>query len=126
MMLSLGWTTGNARWYSPSGYSSKFNFGYASTWNINQVTSADTNLHLFAGIAGSTQGNYQPFIDGASLGSYTRQVRNSAGTYGIGGGSSATAYALDGNISEVLVFDGDCSTTRAVIEKNIMDYYAIS
>jgi hypothetical protein len=125
-MLSLGWTNGNARWYSPSGYSSKFNFGYASTWNINQATSADTNLHLFAGIAGSTQGNYQPFIDGVSKGSYTRQVRNSAGTYGIGGALSATNYALDGNISEVLVFDGDCSTTRAAIEKNIMDYYAIS
>lgn len=126
MMLSLGWTNANARWFCPSGYSSKFNFGYASTWNINQATSADTDLHLFGGIAGSTQGNYQPFIDGASQGSYTRHVRNSAGTYGIGGGSSATAYALDGSISEVLVFDGDCSTTRAAIEKNIMDYYAIS
>ena len=126
VMLSLGVTAGNSRWYCPSGRSGKFNFGYASTWNINQTVSADTDLHLFAGIAGSTQGNYQPFIDGTSLGSYTRSVTDSSGTYGIGGLNSATSYALDGNISEVLVFDGDCSTTRAAIEKNIMDFYAIS
>jgi hypothetical protein len=124
-MLSLGATTGNARWYSPYVYNSEFSYGYASTWNIDTSTS-DTDPHLFTAIAGSNQGNYQPFIDGTSQGSYTRHVRNSGGTYGIGGLNSTTAYALDGRITEVLVFDGDCSTTRAAIEKNIMDYYNIS
>ena len=124
-MLSLGATTSNARWYSPYVYNSEFGYGYASTWNIDTSTS-DTDPHLFTAIAGSDQGNYQPFIDGTSQGSYTRHVRNSAGTYGIGGLNSTTAYALDGRITEVLVFDGDCSTTRAAIEKNIMDYYNIS
>jgi hypothetical protein len=125
VMLSLGATTGSARWYCPTGYQSEFNFGYASTWNIAQAT-ADTDPHLFTGIAGSDQGNYQPFIDGSSQGSFTRHVRNSAGTYGIGSLNSATGYPLDGRVAEVLVFDGDCSTTRAAIEKNIMDYYNIS
>jgi hypothetical protein len=124
MMLTLGWTNSSARWYVPSLYSSNFNFGYASTWNID-TASADTDPHLFTGIAGSTQGNFQPFIDGVSTGSFTRHVRNSAGTYGIGGGKNTTSYALDGRVAEVLVFDGDCSPKRTVIEKNINDYYGL-
>jgi len=123
-MLSLGSTSANARWYSPYVYNSDFGYGYASTWNIDTSTS-DTDPHLFTAIAGSDQGNYQPFIDGTSQGSYTRHVRNSAGTYGIGGLNSVSQYALDGRVNEVLVFDGDCSTLRAAIEKNIMDYYGI-
>jgi len=122
IMLSLGWTNASARWFH-TGYDSDFYFGYASTWNIHVESPMDTDPHLFSVISGSTQGNYQPFIDGSSLGSYTRHVRSSAGTYGIGGGNSTTAYALDGRVAEVLVFDGDCSPKRTLIEKNINDYY---
>jgi len=124
MMLSLGWSNSNARWFVPSLYSSNFNFGYASYWNIDTST-ADTDPHVITGIAGSTQGNFQPFIDGVSTGSFTRQVRNSAGVYGIGGGKTVSSYPLDGRVSEVLVFDGDCSPTRTDIEKNINDYFDI-
>ena len=124
MMLSLGWTNNSARWFMPSGRVGTYNFGYAYTWNIDSVA-GDTDPHLFTGIAGTTQGNFQPFVDGTSQGSFTRYSRASAGTYGIGGGSSTTAYPLDGRVSEVLIFAGDCSPTRAVIEKNIMDYYNI-
>ena len=125
VMLSLGSTAGSARWYAPTNYYGGFNFGYAGTWNDEQSTS-NTDPHLFTAIAGSNQGNWQAFLDGSSLGTSTRHVRNSSGTYGIGGLNNVTQYALDGRVTECLVFDGDCSTTRAAIEKNIMDYYGIS
>tara|TARA_R110002012_G_scaffold289250_1_gene482228 strand:- start:1210 stop:2079 length:870 start_codon:yes stop_codon:yes gene_type:complete len=126
LMLSLGATTASARWYSPMGYQNQYIFGYASTWNEQVIAGSDTDPHLFTAIAGSNQGNWSCFIDGSVQGTATRQVRSSGGTYGIGGLNSVSQYALDGRVSEVLVFDGDCSTTRAAIEKNIMDYYNIS
>tara|TARA_R100001129_G_scaffold185524_1_gene174003 strand:+ start:6675 stop:7544 length:870 start_codon:yes stop_codon:yes gene_type:complete len=125
VMLSLGTTTNGARWYAPTQYYDGLNFGYAGTWNRVQQT-GDTDPHLFTAIAGSVQGNYQPFIDGTSLGSFTRVEKNSSGSYGLGGLNNATTYALDGRITECLVFDGDCSSLRTAIEKNIMDYYNIS
>ena len=126
MMLSLGWTNASARWFAPAGYLGEYLFGYASTWNEQEVSGLDTDPHLHTAIAGSDQGDWRCFIDGDQEGTATRQVRSSAGTYGIGGASSVSSYALDGRVAEVLVFDGDCSTTRAAIEKNIMDYYNIS
>jgi len=125
IMLSLGWTNGSARWYAPTQYYGGLNFGYAGTWNRVQQT-GDTDVHLFTAIAGSTQGDYEPFIDGSSLGTFTRYSRNSAGTYGIGGGQNTTTYALNGRVAEVCVFRDDCSPDRAALEKNIMDYYEIS
>lgn len=124
MMLSLGWTSNSGRWFMPSGYYYNFNIGYASTWNIDTST-ADTDPHLFTGIAGTDQGDFQPFIDGTSIGNFTRASNASSGTYGIGGANSTSSYALDGRVAEVLVFAGDCSTTRSAIEKNIMDYYGL-
>jgi hypothetical protein len=125
MMLSLGWTNASARWFAPAGYQGEYLFGYASTWNQQTVSGLDTDPHLHTAIAGSDQGDWRCFIDGDEEGTATRQVRSSAGVYGIGGASSVTSYALDGRVAEVLVFDGDCSTTRAAIEKNIMDYYGL-
>ena len=124
MLLSLGWTGNNGRWFMPSGRVGTFNIGYASTWNIDSAT-GDNDPHLFTGIAGTDQGNFQPFIDGTSIGNFTRASNASSGTYGIGGGASTSSYALNGRVAEVLVFAGDCSTTRSAIEKNIMDYYGL-
>ena len=125
MMLSLGWTNASARWFAPGGYQGEYIFGYASTWNEQVVAGLDTDPHLHTAIAGSTQGDWRCFIDGSLEGTATRQVRSSAGVYGIGGASSVSSYALDGRISEVCVFDGDCSTTRTDIENNINNYYNI-
>jgi hypothetical protein len=125
LMLSLGATTASARWYSPMGYQNEYIFGYNSTWNEQVIAGSDTDPHLFSAIVGTDQGDWRCFIDGAQQGTATRASRASGGTYGIGGLNSVSQYALDGRVNEVLVFDGDCSTLRAAIEKNIMDYYGI-
>ena len=122
-ILSLGYTGGDGRWYV-SQSTSGFNFGYGATWNA-VTTTADTDPHLFTTIAGSTQGDYQPFIDGTSKGSATLVSTASSGGYGIGGLNHATAYELDGNVSEVIVYSSDQSAKRVALEKNIMDYYAL-
>jgi hypothetical protein len=123
-MLSLGGTTGNGRLYVPYGQNSEFGWGYAATWNA-VTTALDTDPHIFTGIAGSTQGNFQPFIDGTSKGSATLASNATGGTYGIGGYSSVSAYAFNGQIAEVVVYSSDQSAKRTALEKNIMDYYAL-
>jgi len=125
VMFSLGTTSGAKRWYAPTAYQSEFNWGYGNTWNMHQETQ-DTDPHLFTTIAGTTQGNWQPFIDGTSLTSKTLQTGATSGTYGIGGLNSSTAYELDGKIAEVIVYNSDQSAKRTALEKNIMDYYRIS
>ena len=123
-MLSLGTTNSNGRLYLPYGYNSEFGWGYAATWNAVTST-ADTDPHLFTGIAGSTQGNFQPFIDGTSKGSATLVSNATSGTYGIGGLNNATAYELDGKVAEVIVYSSDQSAKRTALEANIMNYYDI-
>jgi len=125
VMFSLGTTSGAKRWYAPTAYQSEFNWGYGNTWNMHQETQ-DTDPHLFTTIAGTTQGNWQPFIDGTSLTSKTLQTGATSGTYGIGGLNSSTAFELDGKIAEVIVYNSDQSAKRTALEKNIMDYYRIS
>ena len=125
VMFSLGTTSGAKRWYAPTAYQSEFNWGYGNTWNMHQETQ-DTDPHLFTTIAGTTQGNWQPFIDGTSLTSKTLQTGATSGTYGIGGLNSATSFELDGKIAEVIVYSSDQSAKRTALEKNIMDYYGIS
>ena len=125
MMLSLGSTSGSGRLYIPYGQNSEFGWGYAATWNA-VTTALDTDPHIFTAIAGSTQGNFQPFIDGTSKGSATLASNTTSGTYGIGGLNSATAYELDGKVAEVIVYSSDQSAKRTTLEKNIMDYYGIS
>ena len=125
MMLSLGWTDNNGRWFMPSGWQGNFNFGYADDFDAEDQT-ADTNVHLFTGIAGSTQGNWQPSIDGSSIGTTPLESNDSGGVYGIGGAQTVSNYPLDGRVAEVLVYREDCSTVKSALEKNIMDYYNIS
>ena len=128
MMLSLGWTSNSARWYAPfnGNYAAgDLIYGYNAVWNEQHVAFESTAVHLFCAIAGTNQGNWTCFLDGDSKGTATRSSRASAGTYGIGGANNTTSYALDGKVSEVLVFEGDCSTTRSDIEKNINDYFDI-
>ena len=125
MMLSLGWSNNSARWYAPFNYQDEFIFGYNSTWNEQTIDQNDTDTHLFTAIAGTDQGNWRCFLDGTQQGTATRSSRASGGTYGIGGADNVSNYALNGRVTEVLVFDGDCSTLRTAIEKNINDYYNI-
>ncbi len=124
-ILSLGTTTNAARWYAPSVTTVGFNWGYGGTWNIHQETQ-DTNPHLFTTIAGATQGDWQPFLDGTSKDNQTRVIRDSGGTYGIGGYGSVTSYPLDGKVAEVVVYSSDQSAKRDALGKNIMDYYGLS
>ena len=123
MMLSLGTTNSNGRLYFPYGYQSEFGWGYGATWDAVTST-ADTDPHLFTGIAGSTQGDFQPFIDGTSKGSATLESNDTSGTYGIGG-LGGSSYRLDGKVAEVVVYSSDQSAKRTALEKNIMDYYAL-
>jgi len=122
-MLSLGTPTDTARWYAPAALSSsKFNWGYGDDYDHHQETQ-DTNAHLFTTIAGSTQGNWQPFVDGSSQTSKTLQTGASAGVYGLGGVNNTTSYALNGKIQEVIIFDADKSAERTTIEAEISSYY---
>jgi len=125
VMFSLGVSSDSKRWYAPSLTGGKFNWGYGDAWNEHQET-GDTDPHLFTTIAGATQGNWQPFIDGTSQTSKTLQTGASSGTYGIGGVNGVSSYPLDGKISEVIVYSSDQSAKRTALEKNIMDYYGLS
>jgi len=122
VLLSLGTTSGAKRWYSPTAYNGDFNWGYGNDWDHHQETQ-DTNVHLFSTIAGSTQGDWQPFIDGVSKTNKTLQTGASSGTYGIGGLNSTTAFELNGKVQEVIIFDSDQSANRSTIESDIMSYY---
>tara|TARA_R110002051_G_scaffold119720_1_gene193042 strand:- start:289 stop:1155 length:867 start_codon:yes stop_codon:yes gene_type:complete len=124
VMFSLGVASGNKRWYAPTAYSSEFNWGYGDDWDHHQETQ-DTDVHLFTTIAGSTQGNWQPFIDGTSQTSKTLQTGASSGTYGIGGVVDSNDFPLNGKIQEVLVFDADKSVERTSIEADILSYYSL-
>tara|TARA_Y100001963_G_scaffold144880_1_gene217639 strand:- start:2574 stop:3440 length:867 start_codon:yes stop_codon:yes gene_type:complete len=124
VMFSLGTTSGSKRWYAPTAYASQFNYGYAGTWNIHQETQ-DTNVHLFTTIAGSTQGDWQPFIDGVSKTNKTLVTGGSSGFYGIGGVTSTTGFALDGKVQEAIIYSADKSVDRSSIESDILAYYSL-
>ena len=116
-------TTIHKRWYAPAALNpAKFNWGYGNDYDHHQE-SMDTNQHLFTTIAGTTQGNWQPFVDGTSQTSKTLQTGDSGYIYGLGGINNNNAYALNGKIQEAIIFDSDQSANRTAIESNIMGYY---
>ena len=122
-ILSLGTPTDARRWYAPSALNtSQFNWGYGDTFKMHRH-SQDTDVHLFTAIAGSTQGDWQPFVDGSSQTNKTLQTGASAGVYGLGGVVDTTSYALNGKIQECIVFDADKSAERTTIEAEISSYY---
>ena len=120
-LLSLG-RNHPGRLYLPYGYNSEFGWGYGSDWDAVTHT-ADTDVHLFTAIAGSTQGDFECWEDTTSKGTVSLESANTSGTYGIGGLSNTTQYALDGKVQEVIIFDADKSVERTTIQSAIMSYY---
>ena len=127
-MFTLGDPTDNGRWYAPSAIvkssAGKLNWGYGNDFD-HYFESLDTDVHMFTTIAGTTQGNWQPFLDGVSRTSKTLQTGGSNGTYGFGGVSANNTYALNGKIQEAIVYRADKSPTRTLIEADIMSYYGL-
>ena len=118
-------TTIHKRWYAPAALNpAKFNWGYADDFDIHQE-SMDTNVHMFTTIAGTIQGNWQPFVDGISLTSKTRHANDSGYVYGLGGVNANNAFSLNGKIQEAIVYRADKSPTRTLIEGDIMSYYGL-
>jgi len=118
-------TTIHKRWYAPAALNpQKFNWGYGDDYDHHQE-SMDTDQHLFTTIAGTIQGNWQPFVDGTSQTSKTLQTGESGYIYGLGGVNNNNAYALNGKIQEAIVYRADKSPTRTLIEADIMSYYGL-
>jgi hypothetical protein len=126
MMLSLGTSTGNSRWYAPFGSSSNIRYGYGSSSSAIANFSASTDVKLHTIIAGTTIGNVSGFENGTLKGTATRVTTASSGTIGIGGIDSATDFPLNGKVQEVIVYESDQSSNRTRLETNIMNHYSIS
>tara|TARA_R100001510_G_scaffold25588_1_gene22488 strand:+ start:245 stop:1105 length:861 start_codon:yes stop_codon:yes gene_type:complete len=123
MSLSLGGSTGNARWYSGVMDSGDFKYGYGPTTFISTET-GDTNQNLFTMIAGSTLGQAQAWRNGVSK--MTATLASSAimgDTVGIG--LFRTAWYLDGTVQEVIIYSSDQSINRTGIESNLTTYYGL-
>jgi len=120
--LALSHSTSNFRFYSGALLSSKFHFGYQNTALKIELSSADTNKHLFTSIAGSS--NAEGFLDGTSKG--TASSVDGKSTLSSGGiGAINTGNFWSGTIEEVVVYDTDQSDNRTAIEANIGEAYSI-
>jgi len=119
IMAALGSPTNNARWYSPALNSSNEYFSYGSDFTTSNVLigAADTNQHLLTGIAGSTQGNFSAFKDGAL--EFTETLSSAVPTAGYIGGNISAYF------QEFVVYHSDESGNRAGIETNINTFYDI-
>jgi hypothetical protein len=126
VMLSLGTSTGNSRWYAPFGSSSNIRYGYGSASDAIANFSASTDVKIHTIIAGTTIGNASGFENGTLKGTATRVTTTSAGTIGIGGINAVTDFPLDGKVQEVIVYESDQSANRGAYEGNIADHYNIS
>jgi hypothetical protein len=121
--LILSGAVNNKRWYAPWLYSGDFNYSYA-TQLYAVATTANTENNLHTAIAGTTQGNWQAFLNGNSLGSQTLQTGiDTSYTDGIGALNGANFF--NGLMQEIVVYGSDQSSNRTGIETNINDYYNI-
>ena len=118
--LALSHSTSNFRFYVGALLSSKFNFGYQDTALKIELSSADTNKHLFTSIAGSS--NAEAFLDGTSKGTVSSVDGKSALSSG-GIGSINTGNFWDGTIQEIVVYNTDQSANRVALETNIQTAY---
>ena len=120
IMAALGSPTNNARWYSPALNSSNEYFSYGSDFIPSTVLigAADTDQHLLTGIAGSTQGNFSAFKNGAL--EFTRTLSSAVPTAGYIGGNISAYF------QEFVVYHSDESGNRAGIESNIATFYGIT
>ena len=121
--LALSRNSPDFRFYVGALLSSKFHFGYQDTALKIELSSADTNKHLFTSIAGSS--NAEGFLDGTSKGTVSSVDGKSAlSSGGIGGINSGVFW--DGTIQEIVVYNSDQTANRTAIEANIGEAYSIT
>ena len=118
--LALSHSTSNFRFYAGALLSSKLNFGYQDTALKIELSSADTNKHLFTSIAGSS--NAEAFLDGTSKGTVSSVDGKSTLSSG-GIGSINTGNFWSGTIEEVIVYNTDQSANQVALETNIQTAY---
>ena len=118
--LALSHSTSNFRFYAGALLSSKLNFGYQNTALKIELSSADTNKHLFTSIAGSS--NAEAFLDGTSKGTVSSvDGKSTLSSGGIGSINSGNFWS--GTIEEVIVYNTDQSANRVALETNIQAQY---
>ena len=129
-LYSLGWTANSGRFFmqnwNSSGYEYGYYHGYAGTWNaLTGGPTANTSKHLFHSIAGSTLGHFEAWVDTTSMGYATLSSNATSGNYGIGGVNSVTDYALDGKVSEFILYQSDQYNNLTGIRTDINDFYTL-
>ncbi len=120
---SYGVRTGGAgdnRLYLPYLLSGTNRFGYGNQLSAIDIGSPTTTHQLVSAIAGSTQGNAQAFVNGASQGSTALQdIAPTTNSVIFGSGP------CNGSMQEVIMFHNDQSANRTAIENNINDHFDI-
>jgi hypothetical protein len=116
--LALSSLTNNKRWYCPLTLGGNFNFGYAASTTAIVAGTDDMDQHLFSMNAGSSVEGYQ---DGVSQGTTT---------VGSGVELAATIGVVvnnfwNGDVSEVIVYNSDQSSSVAGINANIVSKYSL-
>ena len=118
--LALSHSTSNFRFYAGALLSAKVHFGYQNTAIKIELSSADTNKHLFTSIAGSS--NAEGFLDGTSKGTVSSvDGKSTLSSGGIGSINSGNLWS--GTIEEVIVYSTDQSANRVALETNIQAQY---
>jgi len=119
---------GNRRWYLPARTANGWYFSYGPDFgstSVRLVTAADTDeaQHLFSGVAGSsTAKGYFDGVEKVSVSSVDTYLSQTAG--GIGSHNGGSNWS--GNISEVVIYASDQTSSLSDIHDNIKTYYDIS
>ena len=121
--FQLGDETSAARWYQSYVTSGTEWAGYATSVTAINLGSSSSSQKLITAIAGSTQGNYQAFVNGTSKGSQT--LSTNAPLSGRGE-ISRPALPMTGTFQEVIIYHSDESTNRTGIESDINTYYEVT
>jgi hypothetical protein len=107
---------GSDRFYIPVISSGSYYFGYDASSTAIEIGDADTDYHLFTGIAGSS--NAEGFMDGQSGGTLT-SVSDYTALIAGGIGAINNTQSWNGGIREVVVYNSDQSANRTALETNI-------
>ena len=110
----------NNRLYLPYRSGGTNRFGYGDQLSAIDIGSPPTTHQLVSAIAGSTQGNAQAFVNGASQGSTALQdIAPTTNSVIFGSGPN------NGSMQEVIMFHNDQSANRTAIETNINSHFTI-
>jgi hypothetical protein len=122
VMLGLGGSLDDRRWYAPFASGDTFRYGYADdALAITAPINANQNLHAM--IAGTTLNGVEAWLNSTSVGTATRTT--GAVSFQNGIANLAQGFYANCKIQEVIVYDSDQSSNRTGIETNINDYYSI-